>query len=248
MNAFKHFILVFFILHTYDLYSQVSKQDSALSQRIEIIEKTQESTKLLYEAKTEQLKLDYEKFKNDLQDQTSFNKVLGLIFGSVTIVGLIIGWFSVYNKAKSYADDKVKNTIDNLLLIEKGKIINIVNSHDEEYQLKQNSNILVVSSKVQELEFEDFFNKIGFKNVEYNVSEARISDTLKYDMVFFNNEDEYFDDDKISKYYEKDSNQVYFVLGPKKIEMKKRMNCSNSKISMYNNLMSTLKYQKLISS
>lgn len=213
--------------------------------RIEALEKNEENIRLLYESRTEKLQLDYQKHKNDLEDASYLNTIIILIFGSLSIVGIVIGYFSVYFKAKKYANEKIIDSVEKIITEKKEKIIKLIKSIDEEYKLKTESKIIVISSDKGNEDFlKLFFSKNEFTKVDF-LKTQDVSNHENYDMIFFNNEEGDLGQSEIDKYTQA-GNQVFLTFSKSRIDACENMNCSNSRITLYSNVINTLRYHKVL--
>lgn len=237
----KKLIFVFAFIITVSSQSiKASNADSTLESRIERLEKSESLTDKIYELRHEEL----------IKQNWIYIGIIAL-FGTLSVGGVVV----IYYQLIKYTNRKIKEKIENIIETQTAKIVKIIKNHDEEAQIKQNSKILVIFKNNINLEFKTFMKKLEFKNVSYNIeSQAKTMDTNKFDLIFFNNEDSTFTNKEIESFITPDNaDQVYFILTPSnaRIDLEKkhdkRVNRANSVISMYNNLMSTLIYQKILS-
>ena len=243
----KKLILVFVVYIVFSIQPIFANQQDSLLEKIQRLEKNESLIEKIYEFRHSELKQEFTTAKEELKDENSTNRLLLVVFGSLSVAVIIA---AIY-EGKKFIDEKVKEQLSKLLDTEKEKIERIIDNHDEETQIKKRSNILVVSKREITPDFMKFFRKLDFKKIEYKMV-SEVTDNSyrkKFDLILINNEDESFTTkEQIEELMTENQDQVYFVLSDKfiKFDDRSRIGTANSRITMYHQLMSTLKYQLIL--
>lgn len=236
--------LFFFTLTSFTLNDSVKIQD--LDFRIKKIEEFRAIDDKKFENKSKELDLKLEEYKQ----QKTLVDWIALSLGGLTIVSL----WGLWQRAKSIAEKKIEEKFESLLSDKKLQLINIIDSHDKETNLKKDNTIYIIASNNSNTDFLlEFFKKLGFsKTVLRKVSQyEKIEEHIKYDILFlFRDETNEPLSDEVSKQYIEDSRNdaIIFNFG-KNIQLsngKSRFSSASFWSQLYGNLISALKYQEII--
>ncbi len=187
---------------------------------------------------------DVDKRCNSFFDKVSYLGVPGTV---IAFIALIISiWVSIHK----IAEKKINAKFDSILNDKKEKLIQLINTQDEELILKTDKSIMVISELGTDESFmEAFFDKMGFKKVQYKKADD-IQSYNSCDLVLFDDEDGSFDHNKIKKIADKfPASAVCFYFGMKielNNEERKRYVFANSRLQLYGNIMNALRYQSLL--
>jgi hypothetical protein len=233
-------IAAFFLsFQTFLLAQKDTARLKQIEEKIEIISKYKEITDRDFQSKSISLDAKIDKAILDFDRQNSNVQILGLIGIIGGLASIIGGYFWVLGLIRTKVDEQITN----LLETEKDKFKQLILSIDEEYQLRENKKIAVISN--ESIHFiDDFLNKSGFKQINhYSPNDTINADT---DLIFLNNELGKLDDAFIKELA--DSKKLLFYFGGNKSFLydAKNVNFANSRFQIYGNLINTLRYQNTI--
>lgn len=248
------------------IYGQDSKSNNLeinkLKNRIEILEGQKENLN----KQSELVEKDIEIKKRDLDSRFLENKieidkdlsgVRNLLYTlGIGVLGLLLGyWFYFKNfinkKAEEISESKINDIVSNIVEINKDKIVNLIKSQNLELLVKEKSHILVIVESESDKKFlSKFFKEVDIKNVNYIVGNEFVQPSTDVNLVIF-------DDHRLTKtnhklfneYIEKSNNdRLLFIFFGDRFEAvdRERVNFANSKFTLYNQIMNSLKYNELI--
>jgi len=216
--------------------SQDGNPSKAISERVKALEGQNEIFKekinLLsekinndFEVKSNNLDLKTSQIENKLTNEYNYLKFFTLIFGTLTIGGLIISVFAFYRKFYKVASQKIEEKFETFFNENKEKIIRLIELQDEELQLKKNKSILVLSGADSDDSFmKSFFEEMGFKKIVFEQIQ-HAEDMIDVDLILFNNEDSKMDGNLILDCALKSSkNTICFYFGSSRFEFGPDMN------------------------
>jgi hypothetical protein len=247
------------------MYGQDSQSNALeidkLDKRMEILEGQKENLN----KQSDLLEQDFEIKKKNLDTRFSENKieidkelsgVRSLIYTlGIGVLGLLLGyWFYfrsfIKRKTEEIAEDKINSYVANIVEVNKEKIINLIKSQDIELYVKENSSIQVITETEEDKNYlSKFFNEVNISNVSYVMKNEFINPPSDIDLVIF-------DDHRVTnskhdlfnEYIQNSSNKdllfVFFGDRFSAIE-RERVNFANSKFTLYNQIINSLKYNEL---
>jgi len=255
------FLLLFLCLSIIPTIAQKNDSLEELHKRVESLERERDFWKNNYNDQKERIKEQFDlksksldnkfiELKNKLKDDYNYLKILLLIFGPVTVLGIIFTAYKMWKRVEEIAEEKIREKFDKIFNEKKNQFEKMIENQNEEFQLKEKKSILIISKNEEDESFiEDFFKKMGFKKVEHQ-SLSKVNKLEKYDLLFLNNEQKNIDSTDILKLKDKTkSNTLFFYFGPNYIdreEFEHRINFSNSRVQLYGNLINSLRYQSLL--
>jgi hypothetical protein len=179
-----------------------------------------------------------------------------LFFGVILLFGIgLIIWL------RNYAMKKAKEMVNNEFNNKADDIEKLVKEKNEEFQLRHNKKILIVTPDYSnEDHLKKFMQKMDFKieNIKYQPFKPTIDITENYDIVIFNDENGLSDSKSYDYQEQKNGIEEYlskfpeetmpFYFGKKHIEnINKNSNkiiaFVNTRTQLYGNLMNALRYQ-----
>ena len=258
-------ILIIFFLTSIVIYGQNSKSNSIeinkLNNRIEILEGQKENIN----KQSELLEKDFEIKKKDLNSEFLANKIeidqdlsgiRNLLYTlGIGVLGLLLGyWFYfksfINRKAEEISENKINDIVSNIVETNKDKIVNLIKSQNLELLLKEKSHLLVIVENEIDKEFlSTFFKEVNIKNVTYSIGNEYTKPTSDINLVIF-------DDHRFTKtnhtlfneYLEKsNNNDLLFIFFGDRFNAidREKVNFANSKFTLYNQIMNSLKYNEL---
>lgn len=241
-------LLVFFIFlaSNYVYSSSDSIKVADLDFKIKKLEEYRTIDDKKFENKSKELDLKLEEYK---QQKTVLDWI-AIGAGGFSIISLLGFWL----KAKSYANKKIEEKFHTIFEEKKDLLVNMIDAYDKEKLLKEEKSVYIIASKVADTKFlSDFFKKLGFVNVKIDLvtDYNPIDNNNKYDLLFvFREENNNPLSDEITKKYIVNSRQdsIVFIFG-KHIDLanfKTRSSSATFWSQLYGNLISALKYQKII--
>ncbi|MCU0289766.1 MAG: hypothetical protein MUF15_25650 [Acidobacteria bacterium] len=216
----------------------------------EDLEKQSEYLKKEFEVQTKELYRITEQIKSDQRKNN-------WLFYSLPGIFIFIG-FGGFWRIKKYINKKTQELaekiINDVLPKKEKEFLALVEKQSEEFKLKEEKSILVISKTENNIAFmKKFFKERGFVKVNYSsIDKAR--ELNHFDLILFNNETEKkvkepdhsseFDIVKKTK-----ENVICFYFGPNRFELdeyKNKLNFANSRVQLYGNLINSLRYQSLL--
>ncbi|MCP4351109.1 MAG: hypothetical protein GY795_37060 [Desulfobacterales bacterium] len=174
--------------------------------------------------------------------------------GGIIVICLTI--YKIYTMIPELAEEKAKEKFEKLFGEEfekffdekEDKIKKLIELHDNELQLKKNKYILILSHADSDDTFvRDFFKHMEFNNVSFETIGSE--EYRNNDLILFNNEDNKLEEEKLADYVRKIPNSAicfYFGKRIQNIELHNRLLFANSRVNLYGNIISALKYQTLL--
>ncbi len=254
-------LIIFLSIFPSGSMAQDDSSISGIAKRVQVLEDQREilrdnvQSKLntidqKFDIKSREIDLEVKENIQNLNDEQSYLKTIVKIFGSFTIVGIILGIINFFIRAHKIAERTVEKKFEKLFDDDKDKLISLINAHDEEFQLKQKKSILVVSGKDSNDDFlKKFFDKMGFKKTTFKKMDV-FTKVKGENLIFFNNEDDELPKPLMTDYAtkaQKSAIRFYFgsvpLRGP---EFKENFAFANSRVQLYGNIINALKYQNLL--
>lgn len=175
-------------------------------------------------------------------DQDWYLKALTWFGIPAGLIALIAGFYQVFVRTKKLIEDKIANIVEE----NKSKILQLITSQDLENTLKEESEISVLSdSENDQNNIKGIISNFHFKsrNISYRILKKEETLSFDYDLMVFNQ----IDKEVINKYIADSADKDLFVAYTfKQIDRHQRLNFSNSPMTLYTNIMNTLKYKKLL--
>ncbi len=157
-----------------------------------------------------------------------------------------LGIKGAYNKANKKAEDLVSSEIADIITREKDKIIEIVKSNDVDIIVKKESKVLVVSKSSADNEAIKKILKnydLNEDNIQYRVHKNYADADSPFNVFLLN----MLDDDMVKAYIKQGNKDAAYVayINEGFLTPHDRLNFSKNPITLYSNLLNTLKYQYL---
>jgi hypothetical protein len=247
----KSFIALIFIIGLQ--ISAVSAQETIslkdVSDRVVVLEGHKENLDERFSIKMDELNSKFDRTEMQLKKDYDYIQFFAWLFGSVCAVSIIGSVFFCIRSIHKVAEQKINEKFESLFNEKREKLIQLINSLDDELNLKKSSTILVISpEETNETFFKRFFRKMGFERVSF-IKHGLIFDKQSIDLILFNDEDDKFHEDDIIQYVENSNKSICFYFGGKRINCKgfeHIFSFANSKLQLYGNLINALKYKKLV--
>ncbi len=216
-------------------YAQKTDKVEELTNRVKILE-----------GQKENLDKHAELLRKEIQyEQTKSNWIL-VFFGF-----LGIGSFWGVRKYINYRVRKHSDKIVKEIFSQREKeFLEMVRRQSEEFKLKEEKSILVISQKDDSDDFmRRFFKEMGFVKVKYCTID-QIKKPIDSDLILFNNENKSISHETINTIGKESREEVFcFYFGPDHFVadgFTKRVNFANSRLQLYGNLINSLRYQSLL--
>jgi sugar-specific transcriptional regulator TrmB len=257
----KFSFVIIGILFSANIYSQnnakyLVQDSSKLYNRIDKIEQFQENTLGKIENKSSELDNKFTKLEQDLKNDNNYMKTLLWIFGSITVLGLIVGLYSVYKNAIKFANQKIEEKLDKFFEDKKHQFIDLIRKNETETFLKQNKKILLLSGEQSENErIIKQFKKFDFTNVKNTViaefENIKSNSLLKEsDVIVINNKSKVISDenlDKLLKSFTDFRNSfIYYGTFNNQLSGMENVNFANSEFTLYARIIETIKAQQFL--
>jgi hypothetical protein len=238
-------------------YAQQQNKETLddVSQRVKILEGQKENLDVRFKNKSDALDLKFEKLEKKLKDDYNHLEILLKIFGPITVLGFVIAIISVYIKLKKWvlkvAYKKINEKFDSLLDEKKNSIIEIIENHDIETQLRKTKKILVLTPDgADDSLLKKYFEIMGFKLRDFRTLEDP-PNLREYHLVLLNNEDNKFKKNVIYDMVTNTKNVMFFYFGAPsedsgRIRNEKNVAFANYGAQLYGNLINALRYQQLL--
>lgn len=201
----------------------------------------------------EKAKVFEEKVDNRLSNfQDNYNWLewlFGGSFGLTAIIGLILWFRTLPKKIERLAEEKANEKLSKYFEEKKSKIEAIVKGVDEDEKLKKDKTILIVSKKDEDTSFLNLFSKQFNFKTEFIEMDDYEKVTYNYDVLLINNESGQFTEMMDTFVDDLKSNALLFCFGKAvRLDENKQKHFSSAtfRSQLYGNLMSALRYQKLI--
>jgi len=248
-------------------FAQKTDPVEELSNRVKILEGQKENLVKQYELlkekfnnETESLNIKFLDQKRKLEDDYNYLKVLLWIFGPLTVIGIftmaitmLISYFKLRKKLEKIAEDKIQKKFDQFFDEKKNQIKAMIDKQDEEFQLKKEKRILVLSPNGSNNSFlKRFFAGEGFDKIEFALPEKILSINLNsFHVVLLANEDDKFGKNLIPVIVTSSKEVVFIYFGPVcddslAIKNEKNVAFANYRAQLYGNLINALRYQKYL--
>jgi hypothetical protein len=258
-------LLIIFIMASVVIYSQNPKSNALeinkLNNKIEILEGQKEnlnkqSQLLEKDFEIKKKNLDSRFLENKIEIDKDLSGVRNLLYTlGIGVLGLLLGyWFYFRNfinkKAEEISENKINDIVSNIVEVNKDKILNLIKGQDLELIVKEKSHLLVITESINDKKFlSSFFEEVNIKNVTYVIGNEYIEPTSDIDLVIF-------DDHRVTKinhnlfneYIDKSENdKLLFIFFGDRFNAvdRERVNFANSKFTLYNQIMNSLKYNEL---
>ena len=242
MHKIIKLLSLFLILNNSSLYCASKDSISNLQKRVELIEEKEVLSDKRFDVKSGEIDLKVKQIADKLNDDYSFIKWCGIVFGSVTLlsIGLMLLRF------RKVVNERMEKEVISILNDKRGKLIELIHSQDGEQKLREQEEILVISSsKVSNKFLLSFFDKFKFKKVRYygesdNIEIPDTIDLVLFDFTMLTGGPE-FANSIIAKCPKQCSFFVYTDKGPINLNEKDRTAFANAKTQLYGNLINCLK-------
>lgn len=262
--------ITFFLIITFasivSLFAQdenqpVVKKIQKIEQRLEVLEGQKENL----DKQSEILEANFESKEKEIntafdQYQLEINKEVNWIYNLLTywiplvFLGFGIPLF-VYIKdfikktSKEKAEQIITERVADIIEENKEKIISLIFEYDIETRLKRESKILVIlEDKSHQPYMEMLFLEIEILNVQFIVGEKYITPAPDIDLIIF---DDHNDTGKNHKLFEEyldqlsDNNMLFIFYGKKFNQRREQLNFANSKYTLYDRIMNSLKFRDI---
>lgn len=257
IRNFTTFMLVFLLAFAVLAQAQESteKRLEALENKVSLLEQSAQVKAAELDGKfankAGELDNKVEATRLQLREEFNYVRTLAIAFGSVTVLGIVIGWLSLFRRLHTIAEQKINEKFDALLQTKKEQLFALIREQDEERKLKSQKRLLVLHAANADCSFlERFFTEMEFKQVHFaNIEDA--APNAQFDLVFFHNDGDDLDNRKIIEVAAKTpSHAVCFYFGPGRVEtqgeLERRFAFANARTQLYGNLVNALRYQKLL--
>ena len=266
IRAIQPYLISALLLGASLLSGQSAKENAQgvqqLKQRIQILEdqkgnleKQSELLKLDYDSKIKEFETRFGSFKLEVEQENSFISWL-LIALAIGVVGFFLYSFSYFKKfikdqAELQASKMVEKKVATIVQDKREQLISLIRSQEVETRLKNNSKLLVLAETEEDGDYlVNFFEQAGIHNIDFRYSDEFQEISKTYDLIIFDDHRgtnlrhplfrEYID--RLS-----DTNMLYIFFG-KYFEVEKRemVNYANSKFTLYNQIINSLKFKSLL--
>lgn len=236
--------------------SSVIEINANYKSRIESLETSTQNFEDKFENFEDKQSIELQRVEQDLKEDFNYLKLLAWVFGSLTVLGILVGLWQIFIRTKKVALEAVESQISKLIKEKKSVLTGVIDNHIEENRLKKEKKILVLTPKESSYEFlENFFSMMEFEKVEFNA----VDDTFKLekknniDLVLFDNESNTFDQGKIQEIVSSlDQNTMGLYFGSIRYEDMnsgaEKLSFTNRRMQLYSSILNTLKYQKILAS
>jgi len=181
----------------------------------------------------------------DKVDESKKTLELLLYFGIPgTIVSLVIVFFTCI----TYSRKLINKRIEDLVEQKRDSIIRLIETEAFDQKLLNNKQLLVISGTEEtEEQMKKFLLKLKFKKVKYR----RVGDldTLPdYDLMIFNTPDGGVPQETIDELMDRsqDEDDCYVAFTHDHLRRDPKLNFSNSRFTLYHNILTTLKFAELV--
>ncbi|CAN0218287.1 unnamed protein product, partial [Chrysoparadoxa australica] len=191
----------------------------------------------------------FKKARNELNDEYTLLKTILLIFGSVSVIGFIVGYITLLQRAQKIAEKKIEAKLEDFFNDKKERFKELVNQQLDEIKIKRESSILVFSKdKTEENFLKSFLKEMDFKKVSFTTDyESAVFSDL--DLILINDESDSFEQQYLNDLPENihDSSILFFYFGTKRLTIdKNHLSVANFRSQLYGNLINGLKYQSYL--
>lgn len=250
---------------TFSLVAQTPKSNSTqienLNKRIEILEGQKENLN----KQSDILQQDFDLKKQNLDTQFSENKIeidkdlsglrnLMYTLGA-GVLGLLLLYFGyirsfIKKKSEEIAEKKIAEVIGSVVEKNKDKIVNIIESQDIELKVKKENKLLIISETDEDKEFiSKFFKEAGISNFDFADSANYNAISNEIDLVVFDDRratNKFHD--LFNEYLEKSNENTLFIFFGDRFNAAKRdnINYANSKYTLYNQIINSLKFKEVM--
>ena len=196
------------------------------------------------------IEIEAERRKRDRFDLIVGSSALSVIVLSIGIIWRLMKHIDL--KVKEHAEARIKDVSSDVFNDKKGAIIDLIEQHDSENQLKRTKWILVLTPRESDTSFlYHFLTTMGFENVDYHYVSEEV-DLSKYSLVMFNDKDGRFDEGRLYELVsELPEKTIRFYFGHRQLkcvpnEYKDRTTFANAPLQLYGNLLNALRYQDIL--
>ncbi|MBS1530227.1 MAG: hypothetical protein JSU01_07965 [Bacteroidetes bacterium] len=177
---------------------------------------------------------------DDAKKMIAWVLFLGLPVTLVAIIGL---YFTALKKAKKFVIDKIETIVEG----KREEIIRLIETEAFDTKLRNTKQLLVISGDEDAQEsLKKFMVKLKFKHVTYRIA-GTFSDVPEHDLMIFNTPDGNLSQETIDKFMNQteDEDTCYVAFTTKQLNRDPRLNFSNSRYTLYHNILSTLKFSEI---
>lgn len=198
-------------------------------------------------------RFDKKALELDKTTKTSWAAILLGILGGIG--GLIAIFLSlkkyIATQAMQLASEKIEKEVAELIKVNKSQLTQLIEAHDLETKLKKQTHILVITETADsKQQLTEFFAKVGMSNVTYRLNEPYSVPESTIDLILFDDHNNTKTQHDLFKQYIESAainrNLVFVFYGVFFDYSKESVNFSNSKFTLYNQLINSLTYQHLI--
>lgn len=215
---------------------ELQLENQAVKSQLELESKNRQSDMASMRSALDAVKNDVDVVRNNQMLYTSILGFLGIGLGVVAL-------YQVFVNTKKMIQEKIALVVEE----NRQKIINLIKSQELEHQLRTGSQVLVISpGEEPEGIIRGLLLNLGItaSNIRYRrVEEVKNIQELEPDL-FILNQLEAADADKLVK----DSAPGQYFVAYTKVNLARheRLNFSNSPMTLYSNIINTLKFKKLV--
>lgn len=259
MNNYSFNLLIIILLFPLNVLGQTTNQEENmqdLENRIEIMEEQKELINERFRTKSEAIDLKFETLKQSLNDKHNTLEILLWLFGTVSIIGLLIMaislvkyYFKLLSKADEIAQNKIDKKLESFFEDKKERFKELINLQIKENRLKSDSKITVVTPKNTDSSFvNNFFAEMGFENVKFSNPDFESNIHNETDILFINDENNFFNEEDIEDFTERmPKDVVFFYFGSKRLKINSdRFAYANLRFQIHGNLVNALRYQSFL--
>ena len=251
--------MIFFLVPLVSFSQSENNTDfQKLNERVERLEGLKENLEKQSELLEKEADLKAENLNSAFKEnKLEIDQKLWMINIFLGVLGLgLLGSFIYFKnyvrrQAEELANKKVEESIDNIIEEKKDEFISLIQSQILENKVKESSKILVLSeTEVDAENLQTFFSSMEIRNVDVELSSEYKDYTKKYDLIILDDQNmNGHRHDLFREYVEKlSSEEVFFVFfGDRfKINNREYVNFANSRITLYNQIISSLKYKEIM--
>ncbi|MGN6638025.1 MAG: NARF domain-containing protein [Mucilaginibacter sp.] len=161
----------------------------------------------------------------------------------VTVGSIIVAYYSATKKAKKFVIDKIETIVEG----KREEIIRLIETETFDTKLRNTKKLLIISGDQESEEsLKKFMAKLKFKNVVYRIV-GSFENVPEHDLMIFNTPDGNLSQETINEFMAQtdDEDICYVAYTTKNLTRDSRLNFSNSRYTLYHNILSTLKYAEI---
>jgi hypothetical protein len=245
-----------------DPIEELNNRVNILEGQKENLDKQAELLKEKFENEVVSLNNKFIEQKRKLEDDYNYLTVLLWVFGLLTVIGIftmaismLISYFKIRKKIEGIAEEKIQKKFDSFFQEKKDQLDELINKQNEEFQLKKEKRILVLTPDGPD---NLFLNKF-FKGERFDKDKVKFDTPLNaanlnlndFHVVLLDNEDDKFGKGLIPGIVIGSKEVVFVYFGPpndesKAIQKEKNVAFANYRAQLYGNLINAMRYQKYL--